>query len=175
MSDTVTGETRSRVHLPDLVAGVMLAVVFGIAFVIALGWSGKAAIFPLGVSGLGTVLGLAFVIRSLRSGGRRPTAQLSSLGDNDEDTDDALEYAFGTADRREWAVALGCFAGFFVALYVLGLYLAAPLFTLIYLRWQAGRGWTFSIVYTAILFAVLYGAFSLVLQLPVPAGVFSGR
>jgi hypothetical protein len=173
VSEVVAGKTDHRGRLPNLVAGVLLTLIFGGAFVIALDMEGNAAIFPLGVGGLGVVLGATFLIRSLR---RPPAVDAGSppnVGDDDEDTDEDLQYAFETASSREWAVALAYIAAFFAALYVLGLYLAAPLFTVIYLRHQAKASWILTIGYATVLFAVLYGAFELVLHLPVPPGLFS--
>ncbi|WP_328418486.1 tripartite tricarboxylate transporter TctB family protein [Micromonospora sp. NBC_00389] len=172
MSDVVTGETDRKVYLPDLVAGVLLTLIFGAAFVTALSWSGKAAVFPLAIGGLGALLGVAFVLRSLLRPGKRDATPQRRVGDDDEDSDEDLQYAFETASAREWAVALSYLVAFFVALYVLGLYFTAPLFAVAYLRHQAKASWVLSVVYAAVLFAVLYIAFGVVLQLPVPPGLF---
>lgn len=172
MSDTATPEVTRKIYLPDLVAGLLLTLVFGAAFITALGWNGKAAIFPLAVSGLGALLGLAYFVRCVLRPGRRDAVQPTSVGDDDEDTDEDLQYAFETASGREWAVALAYVLAFFVALYVLGLYLSAPLFTVAYLRHQAKVSWVVSVIYAVVLFAVLYLAFGVVLQLPMPPGLF---
>lgn len=172
MSESDRGGIIRRAALADVVAGVLLSLVFAAALVPALGWTGKAAIFPLAVAGVGGLLALGFVVRALvlspsHEGGG---VQLGNLGDDDEDSDDEFEYAFATACPEEWRIALGFFLGFFIALYLLGLYLTAPLFTLVYLRREAKVSWGFAVGYSVILGVVLYLAFAVVMGVPMPSG-----
>jgi hypothetical protein len=158
----------------EVCGGLLLAGIFGLALYISRDWEGTAGIFPRGVSGLGLLLALAYVGVAGRRRNAPPPTKPQSVGDAEEDGDDQLEYAFNSATRREWAVSLGYFFGFFAALYLVGLYLTAGLFTLGYLRLEARRSWMFAAAYTAVLVGVLYIAFSVVLRLPVPAGVLAG-
>ncbi|MGN9793581.1 hypothetical protein ACTMTU_21115 [Streptomyces sp. OZ13] len=54
-----------------------------------------------------------------------------------------------------------------MALYVFGLYVAAAVFTVVYLRFQAKSSWLFSGLYAAVLVAAVHALFGLVLT-PVP-------
>jgi hypothetical protein len=88
----------------------------------------------------------------------------------DADPDD-VEYVFRTAGPRRWASALGWVAGFFVLLFVTGLYVTAPIFSLLYLRFAGKRTWMFSAVYAVVIAVVLYVAFELALGVPTPSGL----
>jgi hypothetical protein len=167
--------TDTRVHPrrpgvdAEAVGGVILAVVFAGAFWLARDWDRQAAIFPLCTSAAGFLLAIGLVARALMS--RRMRAEAETPHE-DVSAEDDLEYVFQTASARQWIVALAWFGGFFVALWVLGLYAAALVFTVAYLRTQDRRSWLFAIVYALILVAVLYGAFTVLLAKPVPPGYF---
>ena len=152
-------------HLPTLVGGTLLTVVFVAAFVSALEWDSEAAIFPLAVSGFGAVLGLCVVCRTLLW----PQLPSTQFG---EDAQDDTDNAFASASRRNLLTSLACFAGFFLLLYILGLYVAVPLFTFLYLMTQAEKSWIFSAVYSGALVLVLYVLFDVIMQQPVPSGPF---
>jgi hypothetical protein len=153
----------------EVAGGVLLAVVFGGAFLLAREWDRQAAVFPLGVSAVGFVLSVVFVIRSLTS--QRARAEAATAHEKPS-AEDNLEYVFQTATAREWLSTLAWFAGFFVVLYVFGLYVAAISFTIPYLRSRDNRSFLFAAVYAAVLAAVLYLAFTVLLAQPVPPGFF---
>jgi hypothetical protein len=93
-------------------------------------------------------------------------------GAEDDIDEDDVEYVFQTAGRRRWAEALGWVAAFFVLLYVAGLYICAPVFSLLYLRFGGGRTWRLSVIYAVVTAVLLYGAFELALHIPTPPGLF---
>jgi predicted membrane-bound spermidine synthase len=166
MSTTpVATSTPRRIVVPDLVGGILLAIVMGGALLVTRGWDHNAAVFPRGVSAGGLLLGLGLVVRSA-IGTRKPAEVI----DGDAVADD-LDYVFYTASGRQWAVTLFWFLGFFVALYVLGLYATAVVFTVVYLKREDGRSWLFAGIYALVLTGVLYLAFAVVLAQPVPAGL----
>jgi hypothetical protein len=169
MATTSPSPTPARRHIPaaDLIGGVLLAAVMAGAFVLTRGWDHDAAVFPRGVSLGGAALGVVLVVRSL-IGTREAPAVPHEL----ETPDEQLEYVFHTATARQWLVTLGWFVGFFVSLYVLGLYPTAILYTVAYLRIQDNRSWVFSGIYAVLLTGVMYLAFSVVLTQQVPAGLF---
>jgi hypothetical protein len=157
--------TPRRIVVPDLIGGILLAIVMGGALLMTRGWDHDAAVFPRGVSAGGFLLALGLVIRSV-IGTREPATVI----DGEEVADD-LDYVFYTASGRQWALTLCWFLGFFVALYVLGLYATAVVFTVVYLKREDGRSWLFAGIYALVLTGVLYLAFAVVLAQPVPAGL----
>jgi hypothetical protein len=154
----------------DVAGGVLLAVIFAVAFVLARDWDRQAALFPRGVSAIGFLLAVVLIVRAVFF----PKAAVDDEPHEAEgpSVDDSLEYIFHTASLRQWLVTLAWFGGFFVALYVLGLYATAVVFALFYLRTQDKRSWLFCVTYAAVLTAVLYLAFSVLLAQPVPPGYF---
>lgn len=176
---TTATERRNPFTSPDVIAGIVLAVVFAGAIVAASGWDRHAAIFPLSVSGLGLLLAVAQITVGVRKAlhpaappAETPSAVPTTSVTQEELPEDALDSIFNTATARQWIVTLGWFALFFIALYVAGLYVAAPVFTVLYLKSQDDRSWLFSGVYAVVLTAVLYLAFSVLLAQPVPPGLF---
>jgi hypothetical protein len=153
----------------DVAGGVLLAVVFAGAFLLARDWDRQAALFPRGVSAIGFVLAVVLIVRTVFF----PKAVTDEPHDAEgQSVDDSLEYIFHTASLSKWLVTLAWFGGFFVALYVLGLYATALVFPLVYLRSQDKRSWLFCVAYAVVLTAVLYLAFSVLLAQPVPPGYF---
>jgi hypothetical protein len=175
MTTMATRTRTSSVHLPEIVGSAALFLIFAGAFVLALGWPLQAAIFPLCVTGTGSVLSAIYCLRAVL---RRPSPEVEpvavklNLADNDEDSDDDIDHIFSAASRRDWQTSLGFLAGFFLALFLFGLYPTAAVFTVLYLKYQARSTWRFALIYAAVLTACLYGIFGLGLQLPVPSGIF---
>jgi presenilin-like A22 family membrane protease len=62
-------------------------------------------------------------------------------------------------------------APFFVLLYLSGLYVTAPVFSLLYLRFAGKRTWIFSVIYAVVTAVLLYVAFELALGVPTPSGL----
>jgi hypothetical protein len=156
----------------DVVLTVLLLALFGWGFLEAAQWSFRAALFPR------IVTGGAFVLAALHLGHAllrlRRRAALTSDGSADtldEDADDAVQL-FRTAGPQRWAAALAWVGGFFVLLFVGGLFVTAPVFSLLYLRFAGGRTWVFSAVYAVVTGVVLYLAFEVALGVPTPPGLF---
>lgn len=155
-----------RILIADLVGGLLMVGIMVGVYLMTLTFSPQAAKFPGAISIGGAVLGAVLVVRALI--GTREGPQDHSESEDGGD----LDCVFHTAGRRQWLEALGWFLAFFVALYVLGLYAAALLFTVLYLRFEDKRSWLFAGVCAVLLTAVLYLAFTLLLTQPVPAGYF---
>jgi hypothetical protein len=166
-------EPRTRRQLPtvDIVLSLGLAAVFANAFWIATEWSVKAGLFPRMVTGLGLLLALLHVVVLLMRA-RTPVPVVEERVDADDEAEGDVEYVFAHAGGRAWAGSLAWVATFFVGLYVVGLFVVAPLFAVAYLRFSVRKSWVFTVAYAAVTFAVLYLAFELALQLPVPPGLF---
>jgi hypothetical protein len=158
--------------IADLVITVALLILFAWALSSASEWSVKAALFPRLVTTFGLALAvLHLVLLLVRRRSADDSAEAQSVMGISEPDDDPLAYAFSTAGRLAWMVALAWVAGFFVSLYVLGVYVTAPLFTVLYLRLSAHASWRLSVIYSVVVGAVLYGVFETLLGLPTPEGV----
>ena len=170
------GDTRRRIpteRVADVVITALLLVLFGWAYLETGEWSFRAALFPRLVTGVAFVLSavhLVLVLRRLRPGSADAPAEPEPPAEDDADRDD-VEYVFGTASGRAWAEALAWIAGFFVTLYVAGLFLTAPVFSVLYLRFAGGRTWKVSVIYAVVVGVVLYVAFEVLLGVPTPEGL----
>lgn len=158
-----------RAPVADLLLTVGLLAVFVVAFVTALGWSFNTGVFPLLLTGLGIALSVLHLVVLLV---RRPAPDRHPHGEDDEIEAMDVEYAFEHAGRAMWARTLGWVLGFFVLLYVAGIFVAAPVFTIAYLRFSAKASWVLSVVYAVVVGLVLYAAFVVFLDIPTPPGLF---
>jgi uncharacterized membrane protein len=148
----------------DVVVTALLLGLFGWAFLETAQWSPRAALFPRMVTATAVVLTALHLVQAvLRL--RRPSPPL------DEASPDDVEYVFRTAGTRRWASALAWVAAFFVLLYLTGLYVTAPVFSLLYLRVAAKRTLIFSAIYAIVMGVLLYVAFELALGVPTPSGL----
>jgi Tripartite tricarboxylate transporter TctB family len=168
----------------ELVITVVLLALFGWAFLDAADWSFRAALFPRIVTGAGfafcaiKLVQDLFALRRGRTVGT-PTPELDHApvpdGGTHEDEDVAeedVEYVFATAGARNWSIALAWVAGFFVLLYVAGLFVTAPVFSLLYLRFGGRQSWRVSVIYAVVIGVVLYLAFEVALGIATPPGLF---
>jgi hypothetical protein len=167
----VAGRRRpSPEAVADVVVTVLLLALFAWAFLDAGQWSFRAALFPRLVTAAGVVLTALHLVRAVARL-RHPAPPLDA-GDTDPDD---VEYVFRTAGPHRWASALGWVAGFFALLHLAGLYVTAPVFSLLYLRFAAKRTWIFSAIYAIVGAVVLYVAFELALGVPTPPGLLVDR
>jgi hypothetical protein len=191
-----TQERAARRFAPEVVADLVITAVllllFGWAFLEANQWSDRAALFPHLVCGVMFVLSALHLVQVLVRTRRTPAAAAAPAdadehdstghllpghvaephGNEDDVNDDDVEYVFQTAGARRWASALAWVAGFFVLLYVAGLFITAPVFSLLYLRFAGGRTWRLSVIYAVVAGLVLYLAFEVALSIPTPPGLF---
>lgn len=77
-----------------------------------------------------------------------PTATEQPAEDEGDPND--AEYILSHTPRRTWAVALAFAAGFFILLYLCGIFVAAGALALAYLRVVGRKSWLFSTIYTAV-------------------------
>jgi hypothetical protein len=195
---TAPPDRRARRATPEVVADLIITVTFlalsAWAFLEANQWSERAALFPHLVSGVMFVLAalhlvqVLFRMRGAAAGGRAPVASAPDEhdasghlppghvaephGSEDDVNEDDVEYVFQTAGARRWAAALAWIAGFFALLYVAGLFITAPVFSLLYLRFAGRRTWLLSGIYAVVAGLVLYLAFEVALSIPTPPGLF---
>ncbi len=158
--------------LADLVITVALIALFAWALSSSTEWSVRAALFPRLVTTFGLALALLHLVLLLvrRTSGSSATTGHGAVPISDPE-DDPLDYAFSTAGRGAWTVSLVWIAAFFVGLYVLGVFVTAPLFTVAYLRLTVRASWRLSVAYAAVVGVLLYVVFELVLTVPTPEGL----
>jgi hypothetical protein len=166
---------RPRPPIADLVITTCFLALFAWGLLTAFDWSFRAGIFPRMVNTLG--LGLCLLhLAAIWWRMRRPPASgpppEGALVDDDHLETQDVEYAFASATGRAWGTALAWVAGFFLSLYMLGLFVTAPLFALLYLKLAARASTRLSAAYAVITIVVLYLAFEVMLGLPMPMGVF---
>ncbi|MDK3255443.1 tripartite tricarboxylate transporter TctB family protein [Blastococcus capsensis] len=158
-----------RVALADLLLTVGMLAIFVIAFLTALDWSFNTGVFPLLITGLGIALAVLHLVVLLV---RRPVPDLHPHGEDEEVEAMDVEYAFEHAGRAMWARTLAWVFSFFLLLYVAGIFIAAPVFTIAYLRLSAKASWLLSVVYAVVIGLALYASFVVFLGLPTPPGLF---
>lgn len=166
----------------DVVITVVLLVTFTFAYISAQAWPFEARFFPqmLAVAGFAfAVLKLVSCGVQLRRGQQRSrllepdgvVADGEAEPERDDERQHSPEYVFGTAGRWAWAAAIGWVVTFFVLLYVLGVFVAVPLFALAYLRIAGRHGLFAAAVYGAVAGLLVWFVFSEMLEIPMPAGV----
>lgn len=183
----MTTSTRKEASVPtgDVVIAAILLATFAFAFVQSMQWPFRTRVFPelLSVGGMAfAALKLVSCAVRARRHHRTRFAEPGEEGDGDDPVPhrwdgqqgqmQAVEYAFGTAGRRAWLVSLAWAAGFFIGLWLLGLFITVPVFTVAYLRISAGVGWIGAIVYAVLAGGLLWLLFNQLLAVPLPAGVF---
>lgn len=168
---SATSDERSatrRVPLADLLLTVGLLAIFAVAFLTARAWSFETGVFPRMITALGVVLALLHLAVLVM---RRPAPDLHAHGEDAEIEAVDVEYVFERAGTRLWLRNLGWIAGFFLLLYLAGIFVAAPVFTVAYLRLEARASWLLSVVYAVVVGAMLYLSFVVFLGLPTPPGL----
>lgn len=164
-----------RVVSADFIISAVLLLVFAAAFIAAQAWPFDAKIFPLIVSGLGMALALLKMVLALRPtrATAAPVAHTVAgveLTDEDDESDEALEYIFESATRADWIRVLGWAGGFFLAFFLVGAIPAILVFTVLYLRFEARTSWLVAVVYALVVSGLLYAVQEL-LNILLPSGI----
>ncbi len=144
----------------SLALGILVMIVSASGLISAWGWPAKAALFPLVICVPLFFLAAAEVLWALFG------AEAASASDFK-----LSEHLPQSVALRRTGIAAAWILGFFFGILLLGFLVAVPVFVLAYLKIQGGRGWVFSAVFTAVVWAFFYGLFDLLLHLPFPAGV----
>lgn len=170
-----------RLQIGDVVITLFLLAVFVMAHVLSGDWPFRTAFFPrlLASAGVGlAILKLVGFGIQLRRGTKslgtteHPVTGSLKLVSEEEEEDRSLEYVFATAGARAWMGTVAWIAGFFVALYVLGVFVTVPVFAFAYLKLSGGASWLAAAVYAAVAGAVIWLAFSELLTIQMPTGLF---
>jgi hypothetical protein len=155
----VTTPGTQRLDRASIVAGLLLAVLFGWAYLEALGWPERTGLYPRVVCLAGVVMSLGLVVRSVVGTLGRRRGSAARAEESGEKDDEDLEYVFQTAGARRWLAALGWVAVFVGCLVVLGL------------RASARASWLVTIVYAVVATAILLLGTSVLLHVSVPEGL----
>jgi hypothetical protein len=188
-SATTTSKARKGINYGDWVISLALLGVMVAAYLMTLKWPSGTAFFPELLS-LSAILFLLVQLAILTWNavlGRRDTARalaaapkaahsngevaLVAEGDDDLGNENEFHNIFSSADRRMWGEAIGWMVLFFGGMYLFGLLVTLPVFTLLYLR--ANKvSWLVSVLYVVVTAGLIYSIFSLFLHLPLPTGIF---
>lgn len=182
MTDQITGpRVGNRVKSDIVISAVILAISVGV-LVWSLAYpSEMTLILPRLAAGLGVLCTLWMIVsRSIQLargtvGAPQTDAADDVLAELGEDADEVdandPEYILSHTSRRDWLVALGFIAGFFVALYLFGLFISAAALSLSYLIAVGRKKWWFAVIYTVVLIVALYVLMRVVTYIPSPAGI----
>jgi len=142
---------------------VFLMVVAAYAIRSALGWSFKAALFPLSVAIPLLLLAAVELVQVL--GKKEEVSEGAAV-----DLDFSSELPAETVRRR----VLGSFAwlgGFILSVYLIGFPWTVPLFVFFYLLFQSEIGWLLSVTATALTWGGFYFLFQRVVHIQFESGV----
>jgi hypothetical protein len=155
---------------PDLVFTIVLLVVFAGALLLARQWGFRASLVPTLVASVGVGLSALHLVLVL-TGRTRAPALTPAAADGEADND--ATHVFATAGASSWRSCLLWVAGFFAAVYVVGLVVTTVVFTAAYLRLSVRAGWRFCALYAAALGLLLWLVFVELLAIQIPEGVFA--
>jgi hypothetical protein len=164
----------ARLASADIVISSVLLAIFVAAYLGARDWPFAARLFPTMVS----IAGMAFALLKIGTALLRPAKVRTDLigppaGDADapdEEDDEALEYVFARASRRDWTRALGWVTGFFTSLVLIGALVTIPAFTVVYLLREAQTTLRAALVYAVVLGGILFVADN-TLNMALPPGL----
>jgi hypothetical protein len=149
----------------SLILGIGIMVLSGAGVFIAMDWPLKAKLFPLAIGIPVFCMAAAEVAWGLLG---------SSAGRSE-----GMEFQLSDELPRKLAVrrtllSVAWMIGFLAAIVLAGFPLAVALLVFAYLRIQGREGWTLSIGFTAVVWALFYAVFDRLLHLPFPAGLIQG-
>ncbi len=166
-----------RLRSADFLISLFLLILFAAAFLAARDWPADSRLFPEMVTVTGMVLAVVKMVSALRP---RPPVQAETrtraggveLTDEDDEADEALEYVFARASRRDWLRVLAWAAAFFLGLRIVGTVPTVLVFTVLYLLREARTTLLVAVVYAVLLAGLLYGATE-ALDIVLPRGIFT--
>jgi hypothetical protein len=144
---------------------VMLAVLVGMT-VFSVNFSQGSRMLPL-FSGIFSAVLLAFLIAMVFS---PKLATWYKRIERKAGEDESVPLT--VSERRKELRIFSWFIGGTVLVYLIGFIAAIPLFLFLFLRFSAGERWKMSVLLPAIVTAVLYVTFVVILRVPLEGGVF---
>lgn len=123
----------------------------------------ESMVLPLAISSLIFILAAVDVVRELR---RRDDGKKAAEEKPGTDSEAKI-------DIRRLGLVLGWVAGFCLAIYLLGFYIAIPAFALAYLKWRR-RSWLAAAVFAVVTVVFIYAVFDIFLKVPLYKGIIFG-
>jgi len=139
------------------VFALVILVIMGVVIVMSLGYSYAAKFFPLSVAIPTAALAVVQIVREVRAK-TEPT-------EVPQETKAARRDVF-----RKYLAALAWIAALLLIIYLVGLLVGFPLFTLLYLKLHR-QSWLLSIIVSLAILAVVYGGFVVGLKMPLYGGL----
>lgn len=180
-------------YFGDWVITLCLLVIMGGAFYLAQGWPRNTAFFPdlLSIAGVALAvykIAILVIEAPVVLGSHRRAAEAAALaasgpavdgegefflagGDEEDGSDVELHSIFAKAGGKVWAGAVGWLALFFIGMYLFGMLIILPVFTVAYLRIVSKVSWLNCILYVLGTAGVIYLLFVWFLHLPIPEGL----
>lgn len=174
--------------MPDLVISSLVLIICGGVLVMSITYPPAVSmLLPRLAAGLG-LLSAAWMIVSKsvalsRQQGKTGAEKLDGrtdkqttgpkelAEDNDEVDPSDAQYILSRTSRRAWLTTIGFIAGFFLVLYLCGLFVAAAALSLVYLVVIGKKSWPFSLLYTVVLTGLLWVLMRWATYIPSPPGV----
>ncbi len=154
---------------PSLLFTLFVAVVAAAMVYTARDWPMGTGLFPLSVGVPVLVMALIQLVMDAYRSMKTTASQERETGDLQVDwTMSAAEVA-----ARGLAFA-GWLLGMFLGILLIGFFITVPVFTLLYLRYQAREGWTLTLWLTAIMLVFFVGVFDQILHIHWLEPVISG-
>lgn len=174
--------TPRRAARPDLVISSVLFAVFAGALLLTLSWPAPVALLPRLVGAVGVTATGWLVLRNILAlRASRTTEALDhadaaateygAAAEIDARQEHEPEYVFASATRAAWVRSIGFVAGFLIALWLFGIFVASGIFAFVYLRFVGARSWLVSLLYAAVLVGVLWALMRWVMFIPSPVGL----
>jgi magnesium-transporting ATPase (P-type) len=123
----------------------------------------ESIVLPLAVSSLIFILAAVEVGKELR---RQDKGETATGKKSDKESKDSFEI-------RRLGLVFGWAAGFSLAVYLTGFYIAIAVFSFAYLKWR-GRSWLTATIFTIAMLAFIYGVFNVGLKAPIYKGLIFG-
>lgn len=141
---------------------LLLLVVLIVGFVLALGYSPRARLFPLMVITACGIFVLVELLKILVPGAKGAAPEAG--GAEEGETRAAEE-----RQRRKFFSVLAWLAGFTFALWLLGFVIGLPLFVFAYVKTHE-PGWFWALVLAAAMLVLVYVGFGILLETPLYEG-----
>ena len=125
--------------------------------------AGGSRVFPLAIGVPALVLALMAFVLELR---RRPTQQSAEPFELDPELQQEEVVLEPAVVRRRTLVIIAWIAGFYATMHLLGFMIAAPLLTLLYVRFAGKEGWPMAITLAVVAWFFFDGIFDGYLNIP---------
>lgn len=148
---------------------LFMAALFVSAILSASEWPQHSRAFVMAIAFPGLLLTLVLFVRQRWWSGTEATAASPGLGDTPLDGDVSPEVA-----RRRMVNVFAWIFALFGLIWLVGFEIAVPLFTFVYLRFQARESLLVSGAAAGLMVALIVGVFNLILHVLWPQGMLQG-